>query len=82
MSIHYYDWPGNYKLVTISSGRTLLVDQDVDMSTFAQRLYHEWGYLPSISAVILVSEEFFEEWKTIYGAKGLFMASSDAGSAL
>lgn len=82
MSIHYYDWPGNYKLVAIQAGpRCFLVDDGTDMDTFAHRLYHEWGCMPSITNVSLVSPEWYEEWKEIYRGKGYLMESSE-GSEL
>ena len=83
MSLHYYDWQGNYKLVAIQAGpRCFLVDESIDLNTFSSRLYHEWGYMPSITNVMLVSEEWYEEWKDLYRGKGYLMESADEGGGL
>ena len=80
--IHYYDWEGNYKMVAIAAGRTWLVDASTNMAEFAERCHSEWGYLPSITSVVLVDQEFFERWKDAYQAKGYLMCSSEQGGVM
>ena len=81
--VHYYDWIGNCKLVTIANGpRTWLVDENTSMDEWASRCSLEWGYMPNITAVVLVSQEFFEEWKDTYSGKGYLMCSDEQGGGL
>lgn len=80
--MEYYDWPGNYKIVSLNNNRSWLVDANTDIDTFSERVYVEWGYMPFIVNVVLVSEEWYEHWKDRFNAKGYLMASDDAGGGL
>ena len=77
----YYDWIGQYKLADFG-GYVFLCGPDADFMPACRNAKEVLGRRPDIRSVYPVSEEFYNEFKDVYAAKGMLFDGEEQGGEL